>query len=472
MLKTCLFISLHAASVLGILVDPNEDNYDSITSEQICAEASEQTLAELISPEMIEALALKQEELPSFSESDLGEILNFLDRHKAKRLTHIEPKTSEEQLELLDLIFTEDNLHAIKTQEELDLIKEEVQQHLVTSDNFDESNEDFQNTQDSCKTELLFSPAGQLFSYWLYAALKGDEVAYVHYDYSSHYYESPQVTEEVLTQRRGEKAEAQTEVARPSRPGTAERLDLQAETACLPSALKQEKKEGLSPERIIGEKEFFGPNKVKITWVNGIANDFEDSAASALLLSDIFHGAQVHFFYNPTEGMVNDLIKARNHYNGGDCPEAKDLAEHLRLTLKTTDRIIHIGHSHGGIITARAAEYLTPEERARIDVILVGSPALIPEGVFRSATHYVSDQDPVPSWNPEIYYIVKGFKSNKNVIVLRGETMFYNYGFDHYIESPTHVKALKDYADNYLANEKPPEVEDNWWQRIWWWMFG
>lgn len=458
MLKTCLFISLHAASVLGILVAPLEENYIPAVQEEAYTEASDPTLAELVAPEVIEALTLKQEELPSFSENDLGEIIDFLDRHKEERLANTHPKDLEEQLELFHALFTEENLNATKSQEELDLLKEEVFPNLLTSDN-------------SQTPELLSSPAGQLFSYWLYEAFVGDESSY----YESYHYPV-----------------AQNEVARPSRLVTAQ-PEKQAETAWLPPVTAQPKEqvetawlplqlqaktpglplnEGLSPERIIGEKEYFGPNKVKITWVNGIANDFEDSAASAQMLSDIFHKAKVHFFYNPTEGITRDLFRARSHYNGEDCPEARDLAEHLRLILKTTDRIVHIGHSHGGIITARAAEYLKPEERARIDVILVGSPALIPEGVFRSTIHYVSDLDPIPSWNPEIYQIVRGLKSNKSVVVLPGNAIFYNYGFDHYIESPTHVKALKEYAEAYLAHEKPPEPKDNWWQRVWWWMFG
>lgn len=196
----------------------------------------------------------------------------------------------------------------------------------------------------------------------------------------------------------------------------------------------------------MGEKEFFGASEVKITWVNGIKTSKQTCMKAAARIAAAFEGAKVHFFYNATAGAHRDLLHAaRQYYNLEKCHQAEGLANHLKETLKTANRVVHIAHSHGGIITAKMAPYLTDTERARIDVVLFGCPSLIPQGMYGSAVHYVSNKDPIPMQNPEIRTVVKGKKKDDAIVVLPSN----HHIFDHRFTDPTYQAALKQYAANY-----------------------
>lgn len=196
----------------------------------------------------------------------------------------------------------------------------------------------------------------------------------------------------------------------------------------------------------MGEKEFFGPAQVKVTWVNGIKTSKNVCKKAAARIAAVFEGAKVHFFYNTTAGVHNDLFHAARQYYGlEECYKAEELAVHLKEVLKTADRVVHIAHSHGGIITSKMAPYLTDEERARIDLVLFGCPSIIPEGAYRSAIHFVTDKDLVTMRNPEISAVIKGKKTHPAIVVLPSNRRF----FDHRFTDPTYQTALKQYAANY-----------------------
>lgn len=220
----------------------------------------------------------------------------------------------------------------------------------------------------------------------------------------------------------------------------------------LKSSWNSVKNNFVSPQnnKILGKRKFFGPNKVKITWINGVGNDLEGSRGSAALINQVFEDTKVHLYHNPTNGTTYDLMRAAGHFYGISCREAKELADHLRSVLKTAEKVLHVAHSHGGIITLRAIDYLTPEERARIDVVIVGSPVLIKEGFYRSVRHLVSDRDQVPCFHSEVSKIVAGKKSHETVTVLSGDTTVF---MDHAFASSTYQKALKSYAAEYLNKE-------------------
>jgi hypothetical protein len=198
----------------------------------------------------------------------------------------------------------------------------------------------------------------------------------------------------------------------------------------------------------MGEKEFFGPSQVKITWVNGIKTSKVKCKNAAARIAATFEGAKVHFFYNATAGVHRDFLHAAcQYYDLEKCSKAEELAAHLKETLKTANRIVHIAHSHGGIITAKMAPYLTDEERARIDIVLFGCPSLIPQGVYGSAVHFVSDKDSVAMQNREIAAVVKGKKKHDAIVVLPSNRRI----FDHRFTDPTYQAALKQYAANYKS---------------------
>jgi len=204
-------------------------------------------------------------------------------------------------------------------------------------------------------------------------------------------------------------------------------------------------------------------DKVKISWINGIGNSLQKCQDSATLIQKIFNGAKVHFFHNQTDGIYYDLARAARHFYGWECKEAQELAGHLKELLKTAEKVIHIAHSHGGIITSLAAQHLTPEERSRIDVVLFGSPALIPEGIYKSIRHYVSDRDLIPYYcHPDLYRAIAKQAEIDGVVVLTGDPCVY---VDHAFASSTYQNALKEYATEYLANEAKENTWFNYFKR-------
>lgn len=233
-LAACLVI--HTANVLGIFTDPFEfegdygpemnptrqkvfelvvakealsrnlsDPYKDQLVEQSIKEDRERgpTLSELVTPELIQELVQKQNELKKygFTDSDLNHILDFIEHYGDQKVFHFFRNNPRELLSL-DLILRDkaakegksfdlpilsstqtlkgqnsfelkkDLLQAVFTAETLSLTKpEDTLRKSIKKLNPDFLQQFFGNEAHTQDLEAFCTPAGQTFFYWIYQAL-------------------------------------------------------------------------------------------------------------------------------------------------------------------------------------------------------------------------------------------------------------------------------------------------------------
>jgi RHS repeat-associated protein len=141
------------------------------------------------------------------------------------------------------------------------------------------------------------------------------------------------------------------------------------------------------------------------TYVNGIKNWPSKAWENAQDASDLL-GIPLQPIWNPTVqtpfspwwqkawafGFDGAQLFFVNKPNVLDATTKEVLAE-VRAQLSTQDTTSLVGHSQGGAIVSSVAHHLTPEERARVDVVAIGGAAWgLPEGM-RSVTMHVNNRD-------------------------------------------------------------------------------
>lgn len=207
-------------------------------------------------------------------------------------------------------------------------------------------------------------------------------------------------------------------------------------------------------------------SNLRITWINGIANDLDHCQKSAKIISELFE-QNVHYLHNPSFGVVSDVIRTGWHKLGYDCTEALALSQLFREQIASLGgsasggRILHLAHSHGALVTQIAATCLTDEEKAMIDVVTFGPARLVsPDDGFRSATNYVSYADWVSRHDGKINRAARGYFSGDEVKLLKplNQTDY----IDHRFTSPTYQTALKCHRIGYLDSIKADEGLVTW----------
>lgn len=149
----------------------------------------------------------------------------------------------------------------------------------------------------------------------------------------------------------------------------------------------------------------FNPNqeisdKVRITLINGILTVKEDLICSLEQFS-ISHGNNtIHYVFHSTEGWTDDLFDSAYVKMGYVSQEAHLLAKLWKNLIaemggpQAGGVIFHYAHSIGATNTFTAKDLLSPEERAMIHVVTMGSPTMIPENTgFASVINYASKRD-------------------------------------------------------------------------------
>ncbi|MES2344595.1 MAG: RHS repeat-associated core domain-containing protein [Chlamydiota bacterium] len=160
-----------------------------------------------------------------------------------------------------------------------------------------------------------------------------------------------------------------------------------------------------APERLpshVGSVGQIDYEKARFTVINGMLTYAEECKDYADLVSNFFGGAIVHYMYNSSGGAVVDLSHSVFSKFGHTDGDARTLAAHLRVLIDQLGgvngggTIYHIAFSEGGLITERALELLTEEERQMIVVNTFGSASLFSSSLARDVTHFVSVRDLVP----------------------------------------------------------------------------
>jgi hypothetical protein len=189
--------------------------------------------------------------------------------------------------------------------------------------------------------------------------------------------------------------------------------------------------------------------------MNGQCNHLESCGPYYGKLATYFDGGRVGFIYSSTAGLTLDTLKSFVLKTNGGCRRSqfiKEAAQHLREQVAYAkshgQRHVVLAHSQGGIILYCAAALLTNEERMLIDVVTFGSAKLIPEGIFNSATNYVSKMDFVPLIADPKGYLTALFSKESNVKFLDARS--WNPITEHMIEGPTYDAQVGRVAHHYV----------------------
>ena len=140
--------------------------------------------------------------------------------------------------------------------------------------------------------------------------------------------------------------------------------------------------------------------KVKLTAINGILNLKGNLEATIDQISQAHGNNQIYYVYRPTEGWTRDIYGCVFAKMGFVSPSAQALADLWRRLIKDMGgangggTIVHYAHSIGSTDTLVAGTLLTPEERAMIHVVAIGSPSLYPHDTgFKSIKIIASVRD-------------------------------------------------------------------------------
>ncbi len=175
-----------------------------------------------------------------------------------------------------------------------------------------------------------------------------------------------------------------------------------------------------------------------IFFVNGINNSFQDAQSSALFLSTMTPGLNVHGTYSASQGFFKDCLKYFQNFRHTHSSPTKVLKDQIYQHLRDhpSQPILIVCHSNGAVITRNTLANLDPELRKYIHVVAIAPGAFIPEHLCQSVHHYESENDFVPMLDP------KGRKKAKNNITTLKKHPEAPL-FDHTFTSPTYKKALE-----------------------------
>lgn len=204
-------------------------------------------------------------------------------------------------------------------------------------------------------------------------------------------------------------------------------------------------------------------SKVRITFINGANSRIDDCLAISKYISDTHGNINVHYVCNPTLGLLTDMWGSIFETLGMKTKASFDLASLWKRLIEEMNnfeegRIIHYAHSRGGLTTANAKDFLTPEERGSIEVRTVGTVYLISDGDFDKVTNYVSIRDAVPMLSVTSYLEsdpfgclhAAGMPVEDNNTVFLGE---WHDGFpfvDHMMTSETYKKLIRMLGEEFM----------------------
>lgn len=191
-------------------------------------------------------------------------------------------------------------------------------------------------------------------------------------------------------------------------------------------------------------------NRVMVT--NGVWNSEGRAIGSLNLYGEIFaeagYNGVVEMLYNPHEGFVTDLLRARRSVNRTEISGVSQ--ELLRVWLEHFERhpegqILILGHSEGAVNIRNALELLRerrPDLNQRIHVIAVACAAYIPRDLCGSVQHIVVDGDPVKEFDSKGKAVARAEGSRTKVQPLQGR-------FEHSSREPVYrnptIAALRPY---------------------------
>jgi len=186
-------------------------------------------------------------------------------------------------------------------------------------------------------------------------------------------------------------------------------------------------------------------------------------------ISRCFGGTRVIYCHNPTAmshdedmiGYFHDLTQAgRQKYMGYITDEVTSLVQHLKQAIQQVGkngRVVHIAHSQGALITALAAEQLTPLEMSQMEILAFGGAAVLrrtPQTPFLRCVNYYSVNDPLLFVVPQAAQALRsGFAYTSSAGSITTAATASEFCFlaprcgdpieDHNLFNPTYLQALE-----------------------------
>jgi hypothetical protein len=168
---------------------------------------------------------------------------------------------------------------------------------------------------------------------------------------------------------------------------------------------------------------------VRITTINGVNTDLKYAESFAQRTSRAFESS-VTGIHNPSTGSLSlDLVRAGRRFTSSTFKNRENdqivntTAQVWRMHFKELDEqsengdpgiLIHIAHSEGGFITKAAYEKLSPEEKKRLQLFILGSPEDFQD--IENATECYQLKDMVPRINPKNRKKIKDHTSSSDNI--------------------------------------------------------
>ncbi len=213
-------------------------------------------------------------------------------------------------------------------------------------------------------------------------------------------------------------------------------------------------------------------DKVRITFINGILNTYQDVLDSVELLCTSHGRTKIHYICRPTQGWTWDISLAvmvklafTFGYRSSCCYLLADVWRSLIEEMGGVEgggTIMHYGHSLGGSETDRACELLTPEEQKMIRVITFGSPTLVRDQGFQKVLNIVSMNDGVSSLFLDPNGHIQAFFDPNTNVKYYGTLNYTGFFFDssawpmdHLLNGPTYGPLLWKMGEEFLQ-EFPP----------------
>lgn len=188
-------------------------------------------------------------------------------------------------------------------------------------------------------------------------------------------------------------------------------------------------------------------------YMNGMLNHKNSARTDLEKLAELHGGIQVVLLFNPSRGLVDDLLTSVLLKCGIKTAYEKMCADFFKNGLREDP--IHqfdiTAHSQGCTRLNNTGDLLSHEQRQHIHVSAYGSATIIDEGRFGKVNNYVSQLDGVPMTSTLSYLRnVAGFDSSVTFLTPHSK----NPLTEHYLSGDTYWKQIErnslDFIDKYV----------------------
>lgn len=144
------------------------------------------------------------------------------------------------------------------------------------------------------------------------------------------------------------------------------------------------------------ESTSFAP-QIIIFFINGMLTGPREASLDALELGE-FLGIRIRTIYNPTHGIIRDLLKSLWLYLGGKCSIASLTRKEIEEALASGPvTVVTIAHSQGALVISNAINLFLATQRARMGVVALASPIVIDPSIGLLFIEYLAaSRDLIP----------------------------------------------------------------------------